>query len=187
MMMSTVVRLVLFVVATAALLRVSWASLRRPGAHGFSRFFAWEAILALVLLNLDDWFNEPFGLRQMISWLCLALSLFLVLQGVWLLHRRGKPDHTRNDATLLPLEKTTSLVTAGVYRYIRHPLYSSLLFLAWGALLKAPSWVGGGLAVVATVCLIRTATAEEAENIQFFGPAYEAYMRRTKRFIPFVF
>lgn len=187
MVTSAVFRLALFVVVTAVILRVSWASLRRPGSHGFPRVFAWEAILALVLLNLDDWFDDPFGLRQMISWLCLTLSLFLVLHGAWLLRRVGKPDRARHDATLLPLERTTALVTVGAYRYIRHPLYCSLLLLAWGAFLKAPSWLGGGLGVVATACLIATARAEEAENLRFFGPAYGAYMRRTKRFIPFVF
>ena len=36
-------------------------------------------------------------------------------------------------------ESTTTLVTAGAYRYIRHPLYESGLMLAWGAALKAPS------------------------------------------------
>ena len=35
----------------------------------------------------------------------------------------------RENAALLELEKTSRLVTVGLYRYIRHPLYSSLLFL----------------------------------------------------------
>jgi protein-S-isoprenylcysteine O-methyltransferase Ste14 len=48
------------------------------------------------------------------------------------------------------IEKTTILVTTGAYRYIRHPLYSSLLFLAWGIFFKAPSWPGGLLALAAT-------------------------------------
>ena len=88
---------------------------------------------------------------------------------------------------LLGLEKTTELVTSGVYRYIRHPLYTSLLLLAWGAFLKAPGRRAGGLAGVASALLFVTARVEERENVGYFGAAYEAYMRRTRRFIPFGF
>ena len=69
----------------------------------------------------------------------------------------GKPDSERHDPSLLEIEKTTELVTVGAYRYIRHPLYSSLLFLAWGAFFKHPAWVGICLAVMATFFLTMTA------------------------------
>jgi protein-S-isoprenylcysteine O-methyltransferase Ste14 len=88
---------------------------------------------------------------------------------------------------MLEFEKTTSLVTVGAYRYIRHPLYSSLLFLAWGVFFKNPSWPGAILAVTATLFLVMTARMEEAEDVRFFGPAYQAYMKQTKMFIPFLF
>ena len=85
------------------------------------------------------------------------------------------------------IEKTTHLVTNGAFMYIRHPLYSSLLLLAWGVFLKHPSSVGGGVVLGATVFLLATAKVEEAENIRYFGAAYRAYMQTTKMFIPFVF
>ncbi len=85
------------------------------------------------------------------------------------------------------IEKTTELVTTGAYRYTRHPIYSSLLFLAWGVFFKRPSWVGGLLASSATLFLLATAKAEESENLGYFGPAYSEYMKRTKMFIPFLF
>ena len=115
------------------------------------------------------------------------VSLFLVLHGVYLLRRIGKPDSQRDDAPLVGFERTTTLVTVGAYRYVRHPLYSSLLFLAWGVFFKAPSWIGGLLASAATLFLVATARIEEAEDIRFFGPAYEAYMQQTKMFIPYLF
>jgi len=179
--------LVFFSAATAVLLYVSRASLQKLGSHGFYRFFAWEAILILTLLNLDHWFDEPFSLRQVISWVCLVLSLFLAIHGFRLLSIIGKSDGRREDTSLLGLEKTTTLITVGAYKYIRHPLYSSLLFLAWGVFFKSPSWIGGGLAVVATAFLTAMAIVEEAENIRYFGPSYREYMKQTKRFIPFVF
>lgn len=54
-----VFKLAIMVVATAAIVLVSRASLRDPRSHGFYRFFAWEAILMLILLNIDHWFDNP--------------------------------------------------------------------------------------------------------------------------------
>ncbi len=78
------------------------------------------------------------------------------------------------------------LVTGGTYRFIRHPMYSSLLFLAWGAFLKAFSWSGGLAATVATLSLIATAKVEERENVRYFGAAYAEYIKRSKMFVPFL-
>ena len=88
---------------------------------------------------------------------------------------------------LLDIEKTTELVTVGAYRYIRHPLYSSLLFLAWGAFFKNPSWVGIPLVLLAAFFLTMTAKVEETENVRYFGITYQNYMKNTKMFIPFLF
>lgn len=178
---------VLFVVTTAGLVYLSRASLRNPRSHGFPRFLAWELLLVLVLLNADAWFRDPFSWHQILSWCLLLVSLFLVIHGVQLLRRRGEPDQGREDADLVAFEMTTRLVTSGAYRYIRHPLYSSLLFLGWGVFFKAPSAAGALLALAATLLLVVTARIEEAENARFFGAEYEAYRKRTKMFIPYLF
>ena len=181
-------KLVIFVVVSAGFAYVSRASLPAPRSHGFYRFFAWECLLALFLLNVENWFRDPFSVPQIVSWLLLIVSLFLVIHGVRLLRRIGKPDDKREEAPLLAFEKTTTLVVEGIYRYIRHPMYSSLLFLAWGIFFKdVTSWAGGGLVAAATFFLTMTAKAEEGEDIRFFGAAYQDYMRRTRMFIPFLF
>lgn len=187
MWIEAALKLIVFGVASAFLVYVSRASLRVPRSHGFYRFFAFETILAMALLNLGVWFRDPLAWYQIISWSLLMVSLFLVLHGVHLLKQIGKQDSRRNDAPMLEFEKTTTLVTVGTYRYIRHPLYSSLLFLAWGVFFKDPAWIGGGLALAATGFLVATAKIEETENLRFFGPAYQAYMKQTKMFIPFLF
>ena len=102
------------------------------------------------------------------------------------LRTAGKPDDSRVDESLLGLEKTTQLVTGGIYRYIRHPMYSSLLFLGVGIFLKSPSLWGGGLLALGLVFLHLTALVEEQENIRYFGNGYIGYMARTKRFIPYI-
>jgi protein-S-isoprenylcysteine O-methyltransferase Ste14 len=186
-MESGMFKLTIFLVASAGLFGISRKAIRKTSSHGFFRFFAWEAILALILVNIDSWFSHPFAPIQIVSWILLTLSLLLLSQGVYLLRVMGRPDTAREDETLMPFEKTSNVVTAGVYGYIRHPLYASLLFLAWGAFLKQTAWYSACLVVVATACLIATAKADERECLQHFGSSYKEYMSRTKMFIPYLY
>jgi len=184
--MLTIFRLAVFIIASVAIYHVSRASLRSYRSHGFYRFFAWEAVLALVLLNLNIRAYQPSSMHHIMAIVCLLFSGLLGVHGFQLLHRDGKPDNQRDDPTLLPIEKTTALVTAGAYKYVRHPLYSSFLLLTWGSYLFIPSRQAGLLAIVATLNVIVAARVEEKENLLYFGAAYSDYMKRTKMFIPFV-
>ncbi len=184
--MITTLQLIIFLLASAGIIYVSRASLHQPRSHGFYRFWAWEAILALAVLNLPAWFHEPFAWHQCISWLLLILSLVPLVLGLRLLGQARRAREERADAALLDFEKTAELVTTGIYGYIRHPMYSSLLLLAWGVFFKALSWPGVALVAAATGFLIATAKAEERENVRFFGSSYESYMKQTKMFIPFI-
>ena len=169
-----------FLGGTAAIILFSWRiSIRAKRYHGLARFFAFESILGLLLLNGSVWFRDPFSLPQIASWILLSASFFLAGHSVWIYLKLSAP---RSE-----FEDSTRLVRRGAYRYIRHPMYSSLLLLAWGVFWKAPSWPGAALVAVATACLLATARAEERENLRFFGPAYAATMRQTKMFIPFLF
>ena len=161
---------IVFGLGTSLLITISRQSLKKPCSHGFHRFFAWEAILGLFLLNVASWFRDPFAWNQIVSWMLLFASIVPLVLGVQTLRMRGKPTANREgDPSLLAFEKTTALVTSGIYKYIRHPLYSSLLLLAWGIFFKLPSWLGGALVIVATGFLILTAKADEAECVQYSG------------------
>jgi protein-S-isoprenylcysteine O-methyltransferase Ste14 len=190
------VRVGIFVAATILIVWASLPSLRHPGSHGFWRFFAFEAIAALFALNVGGWFADPFSARQLLSWALLVVSLAVVLAAVRLLRRHGRSQVDRAGprsagapefrAGEYRFEQTTVLVTSGLYRRIRHPMYSSLLLLTWAIFLKAPSLAAAGLALAATAFLYLTARADEREDIARFGGAYVEYMRGTKRFIPWV-
>ncbi|MCL2886093.1 MAG: isoprenylcysteine carboxylmethyltransferase family protein [Betaproteobacteria bacterium] len=173
-----------FLAGTAANIWLSWRSLRVPGTHGFYRFFALEAILGLFILNHEPWGQNPDSLHQFFARLLMLLSLTLVCLGLLQLKRAGRVAEERDDATLYTFEKTTRLVTSGIYAHIRHPMYASLLALAWGAYLHAPSLAGSLLAAFASLCLWLTALADERECLAYFGAEYANYMRRTRRFIP---
>jgi len=170
---------IIFILGSVLVIWISIPSLRQPGSHGFYRFFAWEIILGMFMINLRGWFVNPAAWYQIISWILLFVCLIPIIYGVILLRTVGKPTDE--------LEATTHLVTKGIYQFIRHPLYASLLFLAWGIFFKSPSLLDGCLAVVATAFLYATARADEAECLVKFGQEYSGYMKRTKLFIPFLF
>lgn len=177
----------IFVLLSVLNVWVSWSSLRRIHSHGFYRFFVWEFIIILLATNINYWFQDPFQMIHIISWIFLIVSLILIFSGVLTFRKKGNIDNDRNEPLLLSIEKTTQLVTTGIYRYIRHPFYSSLLFLGWGIFLKNVTLPGLFLTGCITILIFITAGKEEIENQQFFGEAYQRYMKMTKRFIPFVF
>lgn len=178
--------LTLFLAGSAAIVWLSRKPLRKPGSHGFYRFFAWEAILGLIVMNREVWGTDPYSPHQFASWLLMMSSVALVVIGVATLKRDGAPGATRDDGSFYEFEKTTQLVSHGIFGYIRHPMYASLLALAWGAYFQDPSLSGTTIVLLATVALWLTATTDEKECLAYFGPAYAAYMQRTKRFIPFL-
>ena len=181
------IKIIIFTAATIGIGYVSRSSLFKPRSHGFYRFWAWEVLLVLLLLNVNQWFREPLAAHQIISWCLLTVCIYPVLHGAILLRKMGEQDARRDDAPMLEFEKTTTLVTKGIYRYIRHPLYSSLFLLGWGIFFKDPSWLGGGLAAAAALLLVASAKMEERENLRYFGEEYREYMQRTKLFVPFIF
>jgi protein-S-isoprenylcysteine O-methyltransferase Ste14 len=79
------------------------------------------------------------------------------------------------------------LITSGVYKYIRHPLYTSLILFSLGAFLKDPSLLGTGLVITTVIGVYLTARIEEGHNLERFGESYQDYMDATKRFIPKIF
>jgi protein-S-isoprenylcysteine O-methyltransferase Ste14 len=174
------------IVVTLALAFVSRASLLKPASHGFYRFLAWECMLGLFALNMRFWYAGTNPTYKFISGFLFVNSLVLILISFKLLELTGKPNPRRNDAPMFEFEKTTVLVTSGIYRYIRHPMYASLLFLCWGFFFKQPSLIGGVLAVTASGLLVAAARVEETENIRYFGDDYRKYMKQTKMFVPYI-
>jgi len=173
-----IMSLSVFVALSILLLPLSWDSLKKPRSHGFTRFFAFECILILIILNVPHWFEDPFCSRQIISWLLLGISLSLALHGFHLLRIVGRPSGS--------FENTTQLVAVGAYRRIRHPLYASLLAGTWGVFMKDLSPIGLVIAVACSLFLFLTARREEGENLARFGTEYAAYMARTRMFIPYL-
>ncbi len=167
------------ITGTLLIILFSWSfSIKHKRYHGIPRFFAFESIYLLVLLNIKGWFHDPFSLKQIISWILLILSAYSGLAGYFLLKRKGKSSQS--------FENTSVLVKSGIYSLIRHPLYFSLFLLGTGVMMKnpaPPALILGGINLIAVWF---TALAEEKEMIDRFGESYKEYIKETKMFIPFI-
>lgn len=179
--------LILFGILSLPVIIVSWRSLFSLSNYGLYRFLSWECILWLLVNNYPNWFTDPLSTKQIISWFLLIISLYMILAGVIEIRRSGKQNKSRKGENLFHFEKTTKLIDCGIYRYIRHPMYSSLLFLSWGIYFKNPEIHLLAVAALSSVFLIVTAIFDEKECIKYFGIEYSNYMKKTKRFIPFLF
>ena len=181
------VTLALFLAGSLLLAAISWRSLRQPGSHGVPRFLAWEGILALLVVNGPVWFDDRYAPHQLVSWCLLKTSLVVLAAGLFQLKSRGRPQAgSRGDASLYAFEQTTVLVDSGIYAWVRHPMYLSLMLLAWGIAAKGVGPLTLVLALLVSVCLYLTARQDEKECLQHFGQPYADYMRRSRRFLPFV-
>ncbi len=183
----SLVRTLLFVLLSVVFFAISWKPLHNPRCHGFYRFFAFEGILFLVLHNYPFWFDRWYAPKQIVSWLLLSASILFVVQGLYMLRTVGGAKAREDAPENFAFENTVNLVTGGIYRYIRHPMYSSLMLLAWGAFLKHFSLLGLAVVAATTVFLVVAGYIEEQENLEFFGPVYLEYRKTTKMFLPFLF
>ena len=92
-----------------------------------------------------------------------------------------------NNFNIIPeIRENAVLITSGAYKYIRHPMYFSLLCMMAGVLIASVNFVTLGLFGLLIVTLVLKAKKEEKLWSQH-SPEYQAYMRRTKSIIPFVF
>ena len=180
-------KLILFLMLSIPVILISRRSLFNYRSHGFYRFFSWECIIWLFVCNYKVWFANPFSIKQLISWILLILSACAVVAGVLKLKKAAKTGKSRIDEGLYQFEKTTELVDTGIYKYIRHPLYASLLYLTWGILFKNITAGTLVVSVLSSVFLYITARYDEMECAAYFGDKYREYMTRSKMFIPYVF
>jgi protein-S-isoprenylcysteine O-methyltransferase Ste14 len=167
------------IIGTILIILFSWSfSVKHKRYHGIPRFFAFESIYLLVLLNISVWFHDPFSLHQVVSWILLILSAYVALAGFFLLKRKGRSKGN--------FENTTVLVRSGIYSLIRHPLYFSLFLLGTGIMMKDPGAPAIILGMINLFAVWLTALTEEKEMIDRFGEPYKEYMKQTKMFIPFI-
>jgi protein-S-isoprenylcysteine O-methyltransferase Ste14 len=77
-----------------------------------------------------------------------------------------------------------AVVSSGIYHYIRHPIYTGDILLLLGLELCLNSWLVLGLVLLVPVVVMQV--IKEEQKLVTALPDYADYIRRTKRFIPFL-
>jgi protein-S-isoprenylcysteine O-methyltransferase Ste14 len=182
---------VLFVLCWGAI-RLSYA--RR--AHRNKHISKHDELYEIVLLTLSflGYLIIP-AVYVATTWLSFAdyrfqpamfsLGVATMVATLWLFWR-SHADLGHNFSAKLVIREKHKLVTTGVYRLIRHPMYAS--FLLWSVLqiLLLPNWITG-LAGVFGFCILYCARIRREEQLMLhkFGDEYRQYMTHTKRLVPY--
>jgi protein-S-isoprenylcysteine O-methyltransferase Ste14 len=112
------------------------------------------------------------------------LGSILLVCAVWVFGR-AHHDLGQNWSPSLELREEHRLVTQGIYRYIRHPMYASQWLWGIAQALLLPNWIAGWASLVLFLPLyIERVPHEEQMLLDQFGDAYRVYMQQTGRVLP---
>jgi protein-S-isoprenylcysteine O-methyltransferase Ste14 len=148
-------------------------------AISFTGLFAVPAIYSFT--GAPRFADHPF--QPVLAWLGV-----LVLVSALLLFFHTHRRLGRFWSVTLEIRQNHGLVTDGIYRFVRHPMYSAYFLWALSQALLLPNWIAGpaGLVGFGTLFAFRV-RREERMMLAAFGDAYAEYAARTKRIIPGVF
>jgi protein-S-isoprenylcysteine O-methyltransferase Ste14 len=115
-----------------------------------------------------------------LGWLGIPVAVLAVI-GFY----RAHADLGNNWSATLEIREQHAIVTTGVYRRVRHPMYAAIWLWALSQALLLPNWIAGlsGLASFAPLYFLRV-PREEAMMVEHFGDDYRRYARRTGRVLP---
>jgi len=140
--------------------------------------------LAMVLpffFIFTPWLNfADYLLPAWLGWIGTA-----VFAGALLFLWRSHADLGRNWSAVLQIKQEQTLVTNGIYRHLRHPMYAAHMLWAIAQGLLLQNWLAGWafLVVFVPLYLIR-APKEEKMMLEQFGEQYRQYITHTGGIIP---
>lgn len=161
--------------------RVKVSKSRKGALETFLLALAWAAFfLPLVWIAVPVFRFADYPLRP----LPFAAGVACLAAGLWLFHR-SHADLGTNWSITLQVREGHRLITEGIYRRIRHPMYTALFVYSIGQALVVPNWVVGPSYLVTFGLLFGLRLGPEERMMrEEFGAQYEAYVARTKRLVP---
>lgn len=127
---------------------------------------------------LTTW-GPPFALISSVA------GIFLILAGT-VLAATGAINLGKNLTPLPDPKENATLIVSGAYRFVRHPIYSGITFMAFGWGLWRNSWLTSGYALLIFIFFdIKSRREERLLEGKF--PEYSAYRKRVHKLIPFVY
>lgn len=143
---------------------------------------AWGWVAAQFVL-LGAWLGVTGATAGAGAWPTTVTGLVVAALGIWMGVAAFVAFRGRVTASPQPREGAT-LIEAGIYRFVRHPMYGALILATSGGSVVARSWPG--LAVTAGLAaVLRMKSAREERILGIVIPGYDAYRKRVRRrFIP---
>lgn len=128
--------------------------------------------------------RHPQNLQLLSVWNIFGLLLFLVGLTVAII---ALVTLKRFYSSTLVIRKGHQLITHGIYRFTRHPIYFGVLIACMGPPVYAPSLFGGLIMLILIPIFLIRIRMEERMLTDEFGDAYEAYKKITSKLIPFIY
>ncbi|MEM9525965.1 MAG: protein-S-isoprenylcysteine O-methyltransferase [Bacteroidota bacterium] len=157
---------------------------KKKGLEQLLLFFVFLGMMILPMLYIFTSWLSFADYQLPVLW--QVLGLVLIVPGLWLFYR-SHYDLGRNWSVSLEIREGHNIVNSGVYKLIRHPMYLAIFLLVIAQALLLNNYVAGpaGLLFFGLLYLLRVGR-EEKMMIQQFGEEYVAYMKSTKRIIPYL-
>lgn len=112
------------------------------------------------------------------------VGVLIFVSGLWVL-RCSHVDLGRHFSPSLFIRDHHQLVTHGIYRRIRHPMYLSFLMWAVGQALLINNWLAGPLGIIAFLFIYGfRVEREEQQLLDTFGDQYREYQQKSDRLLP---
>lgn len=179
------------IIAAVVAIRAPFGRQSRRIAIAAKHHGPWESVvlalmwLGSVILPLLWVFSPLFALAEYpLNPAVFAAGLLVAGSGLWLF-RRSHIELGKNWSISLALRDGHQLVTSGLYRHVRHPMYTSILLYALGQALVVPNWIVGPANLLAFLVLYAVRVpSEEQMMTERFGDRYRDYLAKTRRLIP---
>jgi len=137
-------------------------------------------ILPLVY-SVTNWL--AFANYSLPAW--LGWAGVIVLVGSLLIFWRAHVDLKANRSPSLELYEGHTLITNGIYRIIRHPMYASQLVWAIAQIMLIQNWIAGPASLILFIPFyILRKNAEEKMMLEKFSGPYREYMKATGGILP---
>jgi protein-S-isoprenylcysteine O-methyltransferase Ste14 len=134
---------------------------------------SWQRIAQRIRVPLGFLFALMFLWLARPTWKLMALSLVLVIPGLWL---RGYAAGY--------VKKNTELTRTGPYAYTRNPLYLGSIMIAFGFAWASGSWVILVSLAVGFLAIYLPTIRSEEEYLRAHFPSFEEYTRQVPRLFP---
>jgi protein-S-isoprenylcysteine O-methyltransferase Ste14 len=138
-------------------------------------------LLLPVIYIFSTWFS--FFDYSLPKWLGFFSAVFYCFS-VWLFFR-AYADLGHYWSPGPEIKEDHILITTGVFKWVRHPMYASFAAIAAAQILMLQNWiVGPAFLVLAIPFYLYRVQREEQQLIRYFGDEYRAYMNQTNALFP---